>query len=546
MHHDLAVLGPRAAARAFWLGACAVTVGVVLHVPMFLMAASMGYRLAGMEMDDGMLLGMALIVLGTAATGLALVRPVVAAAPGAAAAWPDATAQEPKLVAAHWGLMLTLTMALVIDVMKPATLGFVVPGTMREYGLTRQEVALLPFVALTGTTVGSYVWGVLADRMGRRGAILLAAIMFIGTSICGAMPSFGWNLAMCFLMGLSAGGMLPIAYTLLAETVPARHRGWFLVLLGGVGLVGGYLAASGAAALLEPHFGWRIMWFLGLPTGVALVLLNRFIPESPSFLLLRGEAEEARAIMRRYRMAPPSLLPTRAAAVSGGRLLRRPFGTLTLALNLCALAWGLVNYGLLLWLPADLRAKGIGVGASDALLAHAALFALPTAMVTAFLYHRWSTKWTLVLMSSVTLAGLLAVTLLGSLVPLRGAMPVLLVTLLLVGTGGVIAVLLPFSAESYPAAVRGRATGLVAGSSKLGGIVAQLVTMGAVVPALAMAALALAVPVALGAALVGRYGAETRGRRLEELDTPEAAGEAGRERTAGARRCQPDGDVRDD
>ncbi len=519
MHPETVILGPRAAVWAFWLGAGAVTAGVVLHVPTFLMAASMGYRLAGMPMDDGMLLGMALIVLGTVATGLSLVRPVVAAPPDSTVAWPDdVAAQEPKLVAAHWGLMLTLTIALVIDVMKPATLGFVVPGALLEYHLTRQEVALLPFVALTGTTVGSYVWGVMADRVGRRGTILLAAIMFIGTSICGAMPSFEWNLAMCFLMGLSAGGMLPITYTLLAETVPARHRGWFLVLLGGIGLVGGYLAASTAAALLEPHFGWRIMWFLGLPTGVLLVLLNRFIPESPSFLLLRGEVAEARTVMRRYHMPPPSLPSRRTAAVGAGSLLRRPFGMLTLALTLCALAWGLVNFGLLLWLPADLRAKGIGVAASDALLAHAALFALPTPVVTAFLYQRWSTKWTLVLMSLVTLAGLLGVTLLGSVVPLPGAMPVVLLTLLMMGAGGLIAVLLPFSAESYPAALRGRATGLVAGSSKLGGIVAQLVTMGALVPALATASLALAIPVVLGATLAGRFGTETRGRLLEEMD----------------------------
>lgn len=186
-----------------------------------------------------------------------------------------------------------------------------------------------------------------------------------------------------------------------------------------------------------------------------------------------------------------------------------------------------MNYGLLLWMPEHLRAKGISVAASDALLAHAALFALPTAVATALLYQRWSTKWTLVLMSSVTLAGLLGVTLLDSVVPLQGAGPVVLLTLLLVGSGGVFAVLLPFSAEVYPAAVRGRATGLVAGSSKLGGIVAQLVTIGAVVPGLAVAALALAVPVALGATLAGRYGAETRGRRLEELDTPKTAGGAG-------------------
>src|SRR3546814_17018785 len=83
------------------------------------------------------------------------------------------------------------------------------------------------------TTVGSIVWGRLADVCGRRAGILLSALMFIGTAICGAMPTFEWNLVMCFLMGASAGGMLPIAFTLMAETVPAAHRGWLLVALGG-------------------------------------------------------------------------------------------------------------------------------------------------------------------------------------------------------------------------------------------------------------------------------------------------------------------------
>src|SRR5690606_10094630 len=120
----------------------------------------------------------------------------------------------------------------------------------------------LALVALIGTTVGSIVWGRLADVFGRRAGILLSALMFIGTSICGAMPTFEWNLVMCFLMGASAGGMLPIAFTLMAETVPAAHRGWLLVALGGVGTSAGYLLASGFAAILEPLCSWRVLWLL--------------------------------------------------------------------------------------------------------------------------------------------------------------------------------------------------------------------------------------------------------------------------------------------
>ena len=64
------------------------------------------------------------------------------------------------------------------------------------------------------------------------------------------MPSFWWNVGMCFLMGAAAGGMLPGAYALLAEIMPTRHRGWCLVLIGGIGAIGGYFAASGSSALL--------------------------------------------------------------------------------------------------------------------------------------------------------------------------------------------------------------------------------------------------------------------------------------------------------
>ncbi len=66
------------------------------------------------------------------------------------------------------------------------------------------------------------MWGALADIYGRRASILLAAVMFVGTSICGAMPSFAWNLFMCFMMGLAAGGMLPVANALLAEIMPTN------------------------------------------------------------------------------------------------------------------------------------------------------------------------------------------------------------------------------------------------------------------------------------------------------------------------------------
>ena len=191
--------------------------------------------------------------------------------------------------------MAVLVIALIIDIMKPASLGFTIPGMVSEYGVPKATASLVPFFALTGTVVGSIVWGVIADIYGRKASILLSAVMFVGTSICGAMPSLAWNIGMCFMMGAAAGGMLPVTYALLAEMMPSKHRGWALVLVGGLGAVGGYFAASGLSALLQPTFGWRILWLLNLPTGLSLVLLGALIPESAKFLLARGRREEAQA-----------------------------------------------------------------------------------------------------------------------------------------------------------------------------------------------------------------------------------------------------------
>ena len=262
-------------------------------------------------------------------------------------------------------LMSILVIALIIDIMKPATLGFTLPGMMSEYHVTKATVSLLPFSALTGTVVGSLIWGVLADIYGRKATILLSAVMFVGTSICGAMPSLAWNVGMCFMMGVAAGGMLPVTYALLAEMMPSKHRGWSLVLVGGLGAVGGYFAASGFSALLQPFFGWRILWILNLPTGLSLVLLGAFVPNRRSSCLSRGRREEAQRVMERFGSRARHTRPAEQIALERGpsvALTGRAFFGKLFALSLAAICFSLVNFGLLLWLPADLDREGLQRG----------------------------------------------------------------------------------------------------------------------------------------------------------------------------------------
>ncbi|MDB5693367.1 MAG: transporter [Alphaproteobacteria bacterium] len=509
-------LADRRGPWAFVLGVVAVTAGVLLHLPMFLMGRMNGFNLAGMPMGNDMLAGMGLIIGGVLVAAYGLLPRDISRQIASAKEVEIAAPEDVHLSWAHWGLLAVLVVALIIDVMKPAALGFTIPGMVKEYGVPKQTAALVPFFALLGTVVGSILWGVIADIYGRKASILLSAVMFVGTSICGTMPSLYWNVGMCFMMGAAAGGMLPVTYALLAEMMPSHHRGWSLVLVGGLGAAGGYFAASGFSTLLQPTFGWRIMWLLNLPTGLLLVLLGGFIPESAKFLIARGRDEEARAVMRRFGAKLRKVRPQPATAAKAGPPLtgRGLFGKLV-ALSIAATAWGLINFGLLLWLPADLVAKGYSMKVASGLLAESALIAFPTVFVAAFLYSRWSTKWSVIGAVAITIAGLFGV--LG--LELRGmGSPVLPVGLLIVGTNGIIAMLLPYAAESFPLRVRGRATGWVAACSKVGGVFAQFLSILALVPKLGVSAALIMVPTALALLLLIWFGRETRGRDLRDLD----------------------------
>jgi MFS transporter, putative metabolite:H+ symporter len=514
---------------AFWVGCAALVAGVLAHIPMFIHSSYMDYKMVVMPMDMTMLIGMALIPIGLvfAAYGLMPRLGEMAKQLRSGGALQFHVADSVPLNREHWKLVIVLIVAVAVDVMKPATLGFVMPGVTNEYEISKQTAGWLALVALTGTTVGSIVWGRMADAFGRRAAILLSALMFIGTAICGAMPTFEWNLAMCFLMGASAGGLLPITFTLMAEMVPAAHRGWLLVALGGIGTSAGYLIAAGSAAILEPMFSWRVLWLLGLPTGALIIFLDRYIPESPRFLANAGLEIEARAVLAKYSGVAPSdanvvsadeVLAPAATKVGMLDLLRGPYATITYGLITCGISWGLVNFGFLLWLPSNLGSMGMDAQAASALIAKSALLALPGILIVIGLYHRWSSVRTLVLFIALTTGALLLFFALALSGIKSTTLIILATTCLLVSSSGVIAMLIPYAAEIYPVHLRGTGSGVVAASSKLGGILGAAAGVVGIFGNVALSALLIAVPMIISAFMLIRNGIDTRGRRLEEIE----------------------------
>ncbi|WP_082543531.1 sugar porter family MFS transporter [Sphingomonas sp. Leaf339] len=170
--------------------------------------------------------------------------------------------------------------------------------------------------ALIGCLVGAMVSGVIADRHGRRPALLIAAVIFAVSSIGTALASgFGifvaWRIAGGVAIGM-ASGLSPLY---IAEIAPSGSRGR-LVVLNQIAIVIGLLAAQivnwliaqpvapGAtaadiAASWNGTLGWRWMFAAAAVPAIAFVLGCLLIPESPRWLALRGRWDNARAVLAR-------------------------------------------------------------------------------------------------------------------------------------------------------------------------------------------------------------------------------------------------------
>jgi len=517
---------------AFWLGAIATAVGVSLHLPMYFGAREMGYQLVGMPVDTSMLIGMFLIAFGFVASLYGLYPASAQATALRASQIQVRSLDEAPLRWAHVGLLLVMAVAVTIDLMKPTTLAFVVPGMALEYGLRSPlnptgdvPVAYLPLAGIGGTVLGSFIWGWLGDCIGRRASILFAAIIFIGTSICGTMPDYNWNFVMCFLMGIGVGGMLPISFALIAETIPARHRGWLMVLIGG-DVAAAYILTSWLAAELVPLFSWRVLWLLGLPTGLLLVLLNRWIPESPRYLLATGRDEEARAVMLRYGAriveGPSEIEVEKRVESRWSELLRGPLAVQSLVILLLGIGTGLVLFGFNLWIPTNLHKLGFNEVTADRVLRDSALMGFPFTFVIAAMYGIWSSKKTLILLAALTAAALLGFAAIGDAAVANRALLYPLLAVPIWGINAVTAVLTVYSSEIYPTRIRSRGTGLAAAASKSGGVmIIALVAFGVAAPSIVGTTLMGGIPMALAALALAFAGIETRKRPLEQITAEE-------------------------
>jgi putative MFS transporter len=172
---------------------------------------------------------------------------------------------------------------------------YALPVIKQEFALDPTQVGLIGSAALAGMGLGSWFWGWVADRWGRRVVFAATVLMFsVCTGMAGLSMSLGFLIGARFLTGLGLGGMVPIDQALVAEYAPARIRGRVSAVLPLCWPIG-IFAAAGAGLLIVPNFGWRWLFALGALPAILAFVIRRGIPESPRWLADQGRYEDARA-----------------------------------------------------------------------------------------------------------------------------------------------------------------------------------------------------------------------------------------------------------
>ncbi len=175
-----------------------------------------------------------------------------------------------------------------------------------EWHLTGTMVGLVGSTTLFANFLGAFIFGRLADILGRKKLYgLVAAIMSVGAILTAFSPNITWLIACRFFLGLGVGGDYPISAVIMSEYANVRDRGKLVGMvfsMQALGLIAGPMVAITLLATGINHdLAWRIMLGLGALPALSVIYARRKMPESPRFQSqVLGRTEDAAHQLRAY------------------------------------------------------------------------------------------------------------------------------------------------------------------------------------------------------------------------------------------------------
>ncbi len=216
-------------------------------------------------------------------------------------------ADEARLNRFHGQVLLWCALIIVFDGYDLAVVGIALPSIMKEMGVEATKAGFMVSAALFGMMFGAISLGTVADRIGRRWAIVACIAMFsLFTAAAGMTRDPVSFAAMRFLAGIGIGGVMPNVIAHMTEYSPRRIRSMMVTLMFSGYSVGSMLAALLGKGLIE-SYGWQSVFLAAALPVLLIPFILKSLPESMPFLLRRGRFDELKAIASRLE---PSYRPS--------------------------------------------------------------------------------------------------------------------------------------------------------------------------------------------------------------------------------------------
>ncbi|KAJ8273614.1 hypothetical protein GJAV_G00103610 [Gymnothorax javanicus] len=211
----------------------------------------------------------------------------------------------------QWTLYFVLGLALMADGVEIFVVGFVLPSAEKDMCLSEPNKGMLGLIVYLGMMVGAFLWGSLADRIGRRQCLLMSlSINSVFAFFSSFVQGYSTFLFCRLLSGVGIGGSIPIVFSYYSEFLAQEKRGEHLSWLCMFWMIGGIYAAAMAWAII-PHYGWSFQmgsayqfhsWRVfvlvcAFPSVAAIAALNT-MPESPRFFLENGKHDEGWMVLK--------------------------------------------------------------------------------------------------------------------------------------------------------------------------------------------------------------------------------------------------------
>ncbi|WP_431804562.1 MFS transporter [Halobacillus andaensis] len=374
----------------------------------------------------------------------------------------------------HFSIIFWCFFIILMDGYDVVIYGSVVPSLIEEWNISSVTAGAIGSYTAAGTAVGAVLFGLLADKLGRKNVILLCTVLF---SLFTALSAFAAGPTMFtvfrVIAGLGLGGVMPNVIALSTEYAPKKIRAAMVSFI-----FCGYSIGAIAAALFSksilPSLGWQpIFWIAGLPL-LLIPFIAKSLPESASFLLAKGKEEKLRELLQR--IDPETTLDESTTfekpepAKKGLPLLKlfekkRAISTIMFWIS-CFSCFVLI-YAMNTWLPKLMIEAGYSLSSSLVFVAMMNVGAIVGTIIFGRLADKWGFKKVMVPLYIIGAVALASIGLTQNLI-----LAYLLIGMIGAASVGVQNISNAFVSQYYPPSMRSTGVGAAMAFGRVGGIFA--------------------------------------------------------------------------